>query len=66
MEYMRHGDLSQYLKKAGPSARPQAKAIVSQILKGLIALHDQNICHRDIKSKVSPFLHSPPPTNQPY
>ncbi|KAH8150173.1 uncharacterized protein LAJ45_05859 [Morchella importuna] len=51
MEYMRHGDLSQYLKKAGPSARPQAKAIVSQVLKGLIALHDQNICHRDIKSK---------------
>lgn len=51
MEYIRHGDLNQYLKRVGPEVKSQAKAIVTQILTGLIALHEQNICHRDIKSK---------------
>lgn len=52
MEYMKHGDLSQYLVNFGPKARLEAKEIVRQLLEGLVVLHERNICHRDLKPQV--------------
>lgn len=53
MEYIAHGDLEQYLKEHGPKAAAEAKQITSQILEGLVVLHEREICHRDLKPKVT-------------
>ncbi|KAL0634820.1 hypothetical protein Q9L58_006253 [Maublancomyces gigas] len=48
MEYIEHGDLSQYLKsKKIPTAH--VKEITTQVLEGLVVLHAEGICHRDLK-----------------
>lgn len=52
MEYIQHGDLGQYLKRYGPTAQLEAGEITKQLLKGLIFMHEQQICHRDLKPKV--------------
>lgn len=52
MEYIEHGDLSQYLKSSGPKAKSEAKEIVRQLLQGLVILHERYICHRDLKPQV--------------
>lgn len=54
MEYIEHGDLSQYLKS--PDSRPNAREITRQLLEGLTILHDKKICHRDLKPQVGPSL----------
>lgn len=59
MEYVKHGDLKQYLKEYGPCSPSDARNITQQLLEGLITLHDLNITHRDIKPQVGP-LPSPP------
>lgn len=53
MEYIAHGDLQQYLEEHGPQAAAEAKQITSQILEGLVVLHEREICHRDLKPKVN-------------
>lgn len=52
MEYIAHGDLSQYLINFGPKARLEAKEIIAQLLEGLAVLHERDICHRDLKPQV--------------
>ncbi|KAH0606805.1 uncharacterized protein H6S33_003639 [Morchella sextelata] len=49
MEYIENGDLSQYLKESPKRVKAEARNIVRQILEGLVVMHDQNICHRDLK-----------------
>jgi serine/threonine protein kinase len=58
MEYIENGDLSQYLKESPKRVKAEARNIVRQILEGLVVMHDQNICHRDLKPQVRP-----PPAN---
>ena len=51
MEYMRGGDLFDYIKKRGeqPFTEPQAAAIIKQIAKAVAFLHNMNMAHRDLK-----------------
>lgn len=52
MEYLEHGDLTQYIKDDAVKARTEAKEITTQLLNGLVVLHERGICHRDIKPQV--------------
>lgn len=47
-----HGDLGQYMKEYGPKGKTEAEEITRQILKGLVILHEREICHRDLKPQV--------------
>lgn len=51
MEYMKEGDLSEYIQDQEKS-RTGAKAITKQILEGLKVIHENGICHRDLKPQV--------------
>lgn len=53
MEYISNGDLGQYLTDHSVKARSEARAITTQILEGLVVLHQREICHRDLKPQVS-------------
>lgn len=50
MEYIEHGDLGHYM--AGNQNEVDTKEITSQILEGLVVLHEREICHRDLKPQV--------------
>lgn len=52
MEYIEHGDLGQYIKEDWTKAKTEVKEITSQILEGLVILHEREICHRDLKPQV--------------
>lgn len=54
MEYIQHGDLGQYIADHGASAKAHREVgeITSQILEGLVVLHERDICHRDLKPQV--------------
>lgn len=52
MEYIEHGDLSQYMKKPGTCTPGNAREITRQLLEGLATLHELKICHRDLKPQV--------------
>ena len=54
MEYFPLGDLSRYIKD--PVPEEQAAAIISQLLEGLIFMHENHFAHRDLKPGVSVFL----------
>lgn len=54
MEFIENGDLSQYLKEFPQKVKDEARNITRQILEGLVVMHDQNICHRDLKPQVRP------------
>ncbi|KAI5838208.1 kinase-like domain-containing protein, partial [Morchella snyderi] len=54
MEYVEHGDLSQYVQKSREGASAlrslmEVKEITRQILEGLEVLHSKRIYHRDLK-----------------
>lgn len=53
MEYIEHGHLGKYIAEY---QKVDAKEITSQILEGLVVLHEREICHRDLKPQVSPTL----------
>lgn len=52
MEYIEHGDLGQFMAQYGEQAQEGARVITSQILEGLVVLHERQICHRDLKPQV--------------
>lgn len=52
MEYIEHGHLGTYI--AGYQKQVDAKEITTQILEGLVVLHERKICHRDLKPQVGP------------
>lgn len=52
MEYIEHGDLAQFITNCGKQAKASARDIASQILEGLVVLHEREICHRDLKQQV--------------
>jgi serine/threonine protein kinase len=51
MEFVKHGDLQQYVGRPMPEAEMQL--IVSQVLSGLSYMHNLNYAHRDLKPAVS-------------
>lgn len=62
MEYIEHGDLGQYIDDHAAKAKAEAKEVTSQLLQGLVVLHERQICHRDLKPQVShnPAIRNPP------
>lgn len=52
MEYIEHGDLGTYIAEYQKAVN--AKEITSQILEGLVVLHERKICHRDLKPQARP------------
>lgn len=54
MEFIENGDLNQYLKEFPKIVKAEARNIIRQILEGLVVMHDQNICHRDLNPQVRP------------
>lgn len=56
MEYIEHGDLCNYIKADKQKAMLEAADITSQILAGLVVLHERDICHRDLKPQVGQQL----------
>lgn len=56
MEYIEYGNLADYITEQfrGANGRMmEAEAITTQILQGLVELHNREICHRDLKPQVS-------------
>jgi serine/threonine protein kinase len=53
MEYCPCGDLKNHLAMNGAVGEADAQVIVSQILKGLAHMHEENFAHRDLKPAVS-------------
>lgn len=51
MEYIEHGDLSQYIKR-GEFTMSDGREITAQVLEALVVLHTEGICHRDLKPQV--------------
>lgn len=49
MEYIKYGDLSDYITD---DTREDVKEIATQVLEGLVVLHAEGICHRDLKPQV--------------
>lgn len=52
MEYIANGDLGRYIKENRAKAKADGRAITEQILRGLVVLHEREICHRDLKPQV--------------
>lgn len=52
MEYIAQGDLGQYIKDNKEKAKSDVKEITTQVLRGLVVLHEKQICHRDLKPQV--------------
>ncbi len=49
MELLRGRALGEHLEASGPLAIPDAARIVSELLRGLAAVHDAGLVHRDLK-----------------
>ena len=49
MEYCDKGDLCNYITNKGKLDESEASNFFFQIMNGLEYIHDQGICHRDIK-----------------
>lgn len=52
MEYFDYGDLSVYIEENKHDAMEKADQIATQLLEGLVVLHERGICHRDLKPQV--------------
>lgn len=52
MEYIEYGNLGEYMDTYGDLAKEHTREIASQILEGLVVLHEREICHRDLKPQV--------------
>lgn len=54
MEYVEGGDLGLYIEECGATtgAKDDIGEITSQILEGLAVLHQEGICHPDLKPQV--------------
>lgn len=50
MEFIEHGHLGKYIAEYRKNV--DTKTITSQILEGLVVLHERGICHRDLKPEV--------------
>lgn len=57
MEYIEHGHLGNYIAEYQKNV--DTKEITSQILEGLVVLHEREICHRDLKPQVRYTLPHP-------
>lgn len=57
MEYIEYGDLQRHMKKQFPDG--EAREIASQLVEGLVYMHDNGFAHRDLKPGVRLSL----PTN---
>jgi serine/threonine protein kinase len=54
MEYCPHGDLKNYLSQSGGRLpESEVKVITSQVLAGIMMMHQAGFAHRDIKPGVS-------------
>ena len=51
MEYFSYGDLQNYL--LSPISEAEVQEITSQVLEGLLFMHDNGFVHRDLKPTVS-------------
>ena len=49
MEYLKGGDLTQYVGKNGPMSEGRALSIIVPIAKAVALLHDEHLLHLDIK-----------------
>ena len=49
LEYCKNGDLYTYLDKTGILSEQQYLKFMHQILSGISALHNNGVCHRDVK-----------------
>jgi serine/threonine protein kinase len=50
MEYIPHGDLGKFLTKT--FSEDEARLITSQLIEGLVFMHENNFVHRDLKPAV--------------
>lgn len=55
MEYIEKGDLMSLLKD-NKLTEMDARTIAKQILGGLQTMHQNHICHRDVKPDVRPSV----------
>lgn len=49
MEWIEGQTLSQYLRSHGPLSETETVAILSQVVEGVAAAHEQGVVHRDLK-----------------
>ena len=59
MEYVPHTNLRNYLKME--RAESEAKAVIRQLLEGLVVIHETGFAHRNLKPEVR-SLHPAPNT----
>jgi len=48
-EYLDGGELSRRVSAGSPLGEPDAARVTRQLLSALAALHEQRVCHMDIK-----------------
>lgn len=49
MEYLQGGELLAYVEKKGKLSEKEAKTFFSQMVRGMLYCHQNNLIHRDLK-----------------